>query len=367
MNPNVTTETRSDFYLLFTSNYSSLIALEVTCFLLGLIAIPANMIVAAFYLPNTSKLYPMMYSFNSISDSILGVASFLVGGLVVYAVDGTMKDDPLDPINIHLTDTVFCLVGVASRTSAVYSVTISVVRVINIIYPHYNVSIRGVILAMASMAVFWVSFLAVDLHLTITTDHCMSLNLTGSGSLGTTGSRALFEELFLQPLVGKEVLCNIVLTINPDFSPANNWYRTVQTVVLTGIPFFLPAGIAVACLCITAYKLLRTSIGRKSQVSRDITITVLYLTSAFVSCNAPYFVVLLVQGHPSLETSTHETVFVRLFTSTIFHFINAALTPVILIVRGTKLRSWILEKIALFGSSCKASENVNNKTKEGDV
>ena len=298
------------------------------------------MSVTAFYLPDAKKLYSVLYVFNSISDCLVGVASLLVGGVLIQM----MVSSDAETFDLNLTKTVYCLVGVATRTSVMFSLTLSVVRVINIILPQYKINYKMVVVSMVSVVVFWICFLAVDLSMNLDDDgSCTSSNV--QTSYPNTNDYQLVVDLFQQPLVGKEIYCYALIAVKPDVSIGSEWYKDVQVFLLTGLPFFVPAGIATVCLLLTAYKLCSTSIGRSSRVSRDITVTVSYLTVVFVCCNVPYFMTHMIHGHPNLKNATHTSVILSFFTSTVFLLISATLNPVILIVRGRKLRSFVAEHI----------------------
>jgi len=224
-----------------------------------------------------------------------------------------------------------------------YSLVLSVSRTVNVIWMNYKVSYRALASALLGIMVLWGALVSMELYLTVQGLYCRTLpgpptleQGTGPPGLEQQDHNSLtLEELFVMPLIGKEIVKKLQLVLGLEES------LMFELILLQGLPFILPSCLAVVCLFITAWQLMSKPCGRRSRVSRRITTTIVYLTLVFVCCNVPNFIVLVVLGHPDISTATHATVVLRFTTSTIAPGVSAVLLPLILIVRGHEIRDFV--------------------------
>ena len=330
-----------DPYLqMFSENRTGILILIVIILTVGLESIVSNVLILGFYLQKYKKLYPVLYVFNSLCDCAAGLGAILVGVILIkFHISPTSLTT-----GTGLLESEFYIVNVSLRVSVFCSLVISIVRTINIVKPHYVVSYRAILASVLVVLAVWAVFVGVELKFTVmreSTAYCGSgqkvSGKNGSGANNTQPEmveQKKIAELFLQPFVGKEVLCEVskLLEQSPD--------TTLDMTLIEGIPFIIPLCLSIISLLITSYSLQKTEAGRQSSKSRSITVTVFWLTFVFVLCYLPYFVVLLVLGHPTPKTSSSLTVMVRFVTTAVLPFLSTCLVPAILIVRGRKIRQF---------------------------
>ena len=362
----------STFLDYFLEVPQTVLALSVIAILLGVTAIICNTVVLMFYLNQYKKLYPMLYLFNSGCDCLAVLGSILVGVVLVQLYqreEGGSVDLEDEPSNT-LIGAVFFVVSVTTRASVVSSLAISVVRLINIMWAHYKINCKVVLGVLTGFLLFWLGFTAAELALTLNKPgkpiECGSSGDNEEilrkeppkhdGSRKHEGTQNTFDsqgenqsdgeifsskigELFLQPFVGKEIICELENAVDKSLPD-------LKIFLLEVVPFIIPVCLASFSLVLISYKLLSSKVGRNSDITRTITITVTWLTLFYVLCNVPFFVVLCVLGHPLPENSNNTTVVVRFVTTMMLPAVSACLTPGTLILRGSKIRRFYSEKIS---------------------
>ena len=114
------------------------------------------------------------------------------------------------------------------------------------------------------------------------------------------------------------------------------------------VPYFIPAVICIACFIVQAHKLLRKT-EVSSDVNKRITITIFYLSGVFFICNTAMFVTCIVWiALPEPEKSSLLLCMAGHFANNILGFVNSAMNPIILILRGRDLQRFARK---LLGSS----------------
>ena len=399
MAPPLEPELDVSFLELFLDNPSQVLSLGVIALLLGVMAIVFNSCVIAFYVPKYREVYPMLYLFNCASDCIAGVGAILTGILLLHLYQDEMEKSQVTSsagvmtslagdltsstqetehqTSTALIGTIFCVVSITIRVSVICSLTISVVRMINIVWAQYKINCRLLLGALVSILLFWIAFIAAELYLTIE-------NIGGSMKCGDDDddddkkaeksprsgpgennkfpkyvSSSEIEHLFLQPFVGKELMCELENALQKSLP------FQFHIFLLEVIPFIIPVILATIILILTSYKLLKTPVGRNSTVSRNITITVAWLTIFYIVCHVPFFVVILVFGHPNLKEDDNAVVTMRFVTTSIMPFLGTCLNSGTLIVRGSKIRRFYTAKISVSfqsnGRDGKQTSSVDSK------
>ena len=389
-------QTATTFLGLFLDKPTIVLTLGVIAFILGATAIIANSCVIVFYMPNYRNVYPMLYVCNCICDGFAGIGAILVGVVLVQLyqeeeADTIIKKESGDVTSSSqgeesqpsttLIGTIFCIVNIATRVSVICSLTVSVVRVIHIVWIQYKIRYRMVLGAMISVLLFWIAFISAELVLTLKKTggpricgideneekkpHRFAPR-DGKVPTGPPLHDMMIEQLFLQPFVGKEVLCKLADAINKPLPMA------LEIFLMEVVPFVIPVFLATFLLILTAHKLLSSSVGQHSEVSRNITVTVFWLTFFYVLCYFPFFVVLCVLGHPDFENPDVTDIVVRFVAGTILPFLSACLLPGTLIVRGSKIKEFYSDKIvnSLQGGKVGQSgrsENKGNSDNMGNI
>ena len=145
------------------------------------------------------------------------------------------------------------------------------------------------------------------------------------------------------PFVGRQIVNNIF-----GGGSGKKFYSFTPVAILAlifciVIPFILPALISVFCFVVQARALLFKKVrpvGSSNRISQRITVTILYLTALFFVCNTSFFVAIIISiNNPGKERGV-DLLAIHL-TSVIMSFVNSAVNPIVLIVRGKKLRRFI--------------------------
>ena len=131
-----------------------------------------------------------------------------------------------------------------------------------------------------------------------------------------------------------------------------NLLSTANYSIWICVPYVIPAVICIACFIVQAHKLLRKT-EVSSDVNKRITITIFYLSGVFFICNTAMFVTCIVW----IALPANQQDFLLLcvaghFSNNILGFVNSAMNPIILILRGRDLQRFARR---LLGSS--VSEN----------
>ena len=129
------------------------------------------------------------------------------------------------------------------------------------------------------------------------------------------------------------------------------------------IPFVLPSLISVLCCSLQAGKLLssrRVPLSANNRVNqqnqREITRTILMLTTAFFICNTTFFTttLALIFGLEDWEREYDNRIMTVMYgSSTLLPFLNTLVNPVIFVYRGAALRQFVCSKISSLKLVCK--------------
>ena len=304
------------FYL---SKYN--VILVATLIIIGTICIFANLTVFSFYKSRTENITHRLYTLLAAYDILSGISSIL--NALTLAL---LMCDQAKVINIFMPVT-FCISAVTSLIPVFISVTLAVVRTINIIKPIYVINRKMLYGLIISYQAVWLPLMAFECY-----------NLYRSPSVH-------FEERFYLLIVSRMVGAEAIYEIKGGGEPAASVYLSVAV----GIPFVLPSVICAVCAAVQIYSLVRSSeIGSVCYIrNRRITMTVTQLTSVFIVCNTFGFVagfisVIMVPVTKNSEVTTFWLYLIFVAT-TIGPFINSAINPIILITRGRTLKKYASE------------------------
>ena len=240
----------------------------------------------------------------------------------------------------------YILFSLTSRVSVFCNTALVLVRTINVVFPTHKVSRALVMWVLITGNLLWLALGTADLlGLHGITPFFEAVRLDGLNY--STRYDVLIDSLVVSPLTGFFMFYYIFdkLCLVRHFQDIRWLFCLVK-----GVPFVLPAGISVICMVVQVYFLLgRSRIGRHSVVSRRITVTVLYLTTVFVLCNVPDFILnLILMGAIHISHIKDNLVVymcTQLVSSVILPFLNSLLNPFILMTRGSSLRSSIMEVV----------------------
>ena len=304
--------------------------------LLGLQAIIANALVISFYFPSYKKVVPFMYLLMAACDSITGIGAILTAIMFFLLETDTYK------AALHIVPVAYAIYSITFKVSVFLNLAIAIVRTINILLPFYRMRIIGIGVATATYSC---GLLAFTLWQLASWDaHDISVLDTYVYSPGQ------YQVLFNSDSDGPKEECrNVALFIS--------------------LPYLIPSCIVLFCMAVQIRTILKQRPDRtaNTQTQRQITITIFMLTVLFFICNTAYVyypihycliayeVIEIEHG----DISRQRTVYMMSYlTGVMCPFINAALNPVILIMRGQALSGFLKRKLQRFSTT--AQNNVTN-------
>jgi len=207
------------------------------------------------------------------------------------------------------------------RFSTWNSLILVLVRTVNIVRPHYQVQKKPVLAAI-------LLFLLLTVLLFLLED------LAEKDVAPDIWHRVRFNLVFA--MTARRVLMWLARHMCDVISVATIW--TVCVI----IPFVVPAAVAVAAVGVQIYHMaFKPGVARKSKTNRRITMTILYLTGLYVLVNTLYFAATLLYLYV-VKDMNPAMCFVLFTTSTLLPFISSLANPIIIAVRGRKIREHVL-------------------------
>ena len=338
-------------------NIPILQALIAANVLIGLFSTFFNALVCNFYRKKKDNVAHFLYFVLSSVDMFCGMipilhAIFFLLFLQLPDSETTRREwrsarsavfgwDPkyIDSIEIKkapeleiLLPILYFLTSLTAGVSIFLSTIIAVVRTLNINVPTYRTSKIRVVVCLFICVVFWLVFLSGDIvyyknqldKSRLTFPYMVYFYLT----VPTPGH--YFTEKIFEGL-GTEI-----------FNASNAAYSFLLYI---GIPIVLPTIICLLCMCVQIWHLATKGVqgGNNQQFKKDITITILLLTTVLTFCNVLYVAVVLKQRISGKYADQDPYLFY--FMKNMLPFINSLLNPIILICRGSSLRAFVKSKI----------------------
>ena len=214
--------------------------------------------------------------------------------------------------------------AVASRTETIYSLVLCVTRTVNVVMPTYPINAFSIKCTMLIYPSIWMILAIYEI---------ISVVLIAK-SKGDMMWSVLY--LVLIPLTGSELL-------DQDLPDGLHFF------ILLGLPFVLPAIIAVFCAGLISICLLRhrTTTVTRGQNCR-ITGTVLQLTTASFILSSVYFVSeLTLHLHDFSKDLMKFELYFLYFTGNVSVFLNSFIKPMILFTRGASLRDYLRSTLSI--------------------
>lgn len=274
--------------------------------LLGVQSLVCNSVVFCYYIPKVRQLVPFMYLSLAACDVVTGVTAVLNALILVIIV--LMKEE-LGEESGFLTTLItgYCaLIMFSSRVSVGYNVIIAVVRTKGLTRPFSRQRQLYVVIWVVLLPLALAPFIGFQIKYFI--DNSMT------------------DYMLFTPYLGAKWLGWIGLQLN----------------IL--LPFLIPSIVAVICMAIQGYTLIKST---DLQVhctdrQRDITKTIVLLTLLFFVCNTTFAISFYVDMFTYFVTCLppYQRFLVGCVVTGSLTMINAAFNPIILIGRGTKLRNY---------------------------
>lgn len=297
-------------------------AIVVVTILLCFGAVSLNLGVLTFYWPKIKQSIPFLYSLLSFSDLITGICAGFHAILFITIV--SLKDVGLQS-SFWLITVSYFLTVVTFKFSAFMSMIIAVIRTIKIVSPFTQINKKGVLWSIFIWNFIWIALASMDVGLIVET--IAESDTTSDGGYVFMGY--LYQHS--RP--------NIFKRFSSDLG-----HDCLLYMAYTASPVLLCAGITLVATVTQVAWLLKGGGAECGDPERDfrekktISVTIIMICILFVVCSCctlyqPFEICL------SKESARHyEWLYV---TGNIPFFLNAALNPLILVSRGSRLRIFI--------------------------
>ena len=263
----------------------------------------------------THRLYTLIAAYDIVS----GVGSILSAVTLIL-----LMYDQLSAV-AYVLPIAYSMTGLATFVPVLSTVSLAVVRTINILLPFYTVNRRALYCVIVAYQVAWLPLLVYE---------CFSVYMVWP----RIETRVYY--LFISRMVGGEV----IFYLDEHWKFLSNATQTsVPLFLCVGVPFVLPSVICLVCAVTQVVALHRGTMSSKGRVTnRRITITVVMLTAAFTVCNSAGFLVVFSVLHlsPDLAKIKRWELYMTFISGTMLPVINSLLNPLILISRGERLRQY---------------------------
>ena len=238
-----------------------------------------------------------------------------------YNKTGCHRNDKfLLPIVLYLT-------VVTVRLSLMVNVLMSIARMINIIFPFYNIRRNAMIVCI----LVWIGFRTVLSTAGILSPFEFVETYDQRWNTHTMRHSYIQRDIFFRILLGM---------ILPFSDPSPLQYEHVLILTLSfGLPLLLLLTSTIMQLIILNTKKLRSS---ANQQHVRMTVTIIILTIVALACGLPYTIYMALRWTESGNYTIDQTL--SFFLGFMFPVLNSALKPLILIVRSQQIKDFIKDR-----------------------
>ena len=321
--------------------------------ILGLFSVTFNFTVCMFFRKKTSQVMQLIYFSMACTDMLSGFMAIYQGVAVILG-------EMFPQARVYLYSVFFGFLQLSFHVSAFQSVQLTVARTISISFPLYACKRSSIIKSTVFYTLLWLGLILAEWVIAYEVTKYLQKDL-----------QAVVDILYIYPRAPGIIIDEVFWNIGEQF------YTKTQKVskgLITAISIFIPYGVPSIICLISAVLQVRQIIHNmrgnllqeKSQKrNRKMTITIIMLTTAFFICNTTYFITVILDATIELNHSgNYKNLFLLLIASNHLLFLNSALTPFILILRGNSVRGYITNKMGVTragtGSSSHAATNNDN-------
>ena len=316
----------------------------VSTLILGPVAMLLNLGVASFYRKQLRKVVSFIYFILGVSDLCTGICAAL--HCLLFLVILVFKEED-SPLIYWIAFPTYYITLISFRMSAFVSLVFSVLRTINILSPFTKISRNATYI---SIAVYFALVLAVSLAEIV-------LRINAS-------SIASWYYAFFRPgsFIMLYVLAHSLIT--KDAEPLQQ-KRFCEIVWVSTIPIILPATLAMLNTILQIYTLVKPkeiggkpeSTERSDNNKKKVSITIATVSSSFFFCSLFTLALPFTSCYRSkMFLSTDHKNIILYMCGYMSMFLNAALNPLILLLRGEKLNKYIRNKMKLQRGKAEVAE-----------
>ena len=281
--------------------------------ILGIQSLICNGVVFSYYVSKYRELVPFMYLSLASCDVITGLTALinaLILALIVLLKDRLTEETVEWVLTVMIT--IYCgMIMFTARVSVAYNVIVAVVRTKSLTRPFSRQRLLYVVIAVVLIP--------------------LSLSPLVGFQIKFFLDNKMIDYMLFTPYLGAKWLGWIGLQLN----------------IL--LPFLLPSIVAVICMAIQSYTLIKTrglQVHRTNR-QRDVTKTIVLLTFLFFVCNTAFAISFYVDMFTYFVTCLppYQRFLVGCVVTGSLSMINAAFNPIIMISRGAKLRAYAFGRL----------------------
>ena len=294
-----------------------------------------NYFIIKFYKSRWKETVPHIYILLSSCDLIVGISALLNASTIVCYLATIEYNQTQSHVSTLLQISAiltYLISSIAIRVSAFINIVLAVARTINIISPFIQLKTSGMNISTIIYTLIWIGITSCDIptiHARITSKNYSCEN-------------CLYMWHFIfSPLSGYWWVVKSPLIPDSMHQASEVFLAYIFFIV----PFALPVFISVICMVIQSYYLLRKSDisdRHTSLIHRQVTKTITLTTSLFFFCYSTTAIVSISKftqlseiKNPDVGRGYYHLCY---FLFSIISTINAAINPLILIIRGRSLR-----------------------------
>ena len=303
-----------------------------------------------------------MCTIIALCDTITGLVTFVHSAILFSLGSKSMNKDMDDLSDSDLGTSIEWLICISSvvttitlRSSIFFNVVLVIIRTINITRPFTLIRKRAVLACICIYSTILAAGALADVIFYI----IMQIQTRWLIPF----KYFLVEYSFLVPT--PNVHFCIFLFAGVLDNEVSDTVGVLVTGLLVGIPFItmpLLFLISVICSIIQVVYLLKNNAAASNNttlreaVQRQMTVTILLLTTVCFICNPPYTCYCIYTLTFAWGGFSMKVLYSSYFMSTLLPFINAAMSPLLLILRGKALRKFIWQKAEVFKNTLTAKE-----------
>ena len=339
-------------------------------------SITLNWFVFTFYLKKAGRdLVSMMYTLLSGCDIIVSLGGLLsVISLILYlSID--MEEEPRDKVYPAVSGfciSSFVISSISIRMSVALNALLSLVRTIMIKNPFAVIPKKGILILLSLIFIFWGLLIVgdvfalrdinIEIHWSKAFEARDDNNVTYDESILSTPKQNLYFWYYIfNSLAGYYHIIEFLSTRLPWalnlWAPPSSKIQIAELYlpyVMFVLAYFIATVVSLVCLVVQAVHLKKSQFSNEK--NKEVTITIVLLTIAFVICNIASIIYITIE----VETFEHnydengdpiaskDTAKIQEFYRGMFVFqqmvplLNSALSPMILIWRGSRLKDYML-------------------------
>lgn len=308
--------------------------LPATGLILGVMGVVLNSLVAGFFRRKQDVIMPLIYLALASSDMI---SCFVA---IFQALSVIMTEYGLPGTRLYFYTTFFIVGQLSFHVSAFINVLLTVARTTSIFFPLHVLRRKYIISSIILYTLLWAVLITAE----------WLIGYVVIGFLKDFGP--VLGALYVYPRPGGAVVDEAIFRLaGPvDYETYTTLVRVLVMLTAVFIPYGLPSLICLVCAVVQVKQIVlnasKQTLEKSQERNRKMSITIILLTVVFFSCNTTYLIAVLLDM--TIELDDHQDYrrqFVLLVASNHLLYLNSALTPLILILRGSTIKTYVLTKL----------------------